>query len=232
MFELREYFKNQLVNENFVIDKTGVKTIEMVAAQFVASEQCIFGTYNEDYVRRELDWYKSESRNVYDIEPPVPEIWKQVADDRGNINSNYGWCVFSDENYNQYTRCVNELKRNRDTRRAVLIYTRPSIWIDFNENGRSDFICTNTCQYLIRNNKLISIVSMRSNDAWAGYRNDRAWQVYIQQRMANELSIDVGDLIWNAGSLHIYEKQFYLVDHYARTGEIAVLKNNYAGKWS
>ena len=209
--DVRKYFIDELASERFVTDKTGVKTIEMVAAQFVVDEPSIFGKVNEDYVRREMNWYKSMSRNVYDIEPPVPEIWKAVADKDGNINSNYGWCVYSEENYDQYNRCVAELKKNPDSRRAILIYTRPSIWVDFDENGRSDFICTNACQYLIRNNKLVSIVNMRSNDAIYGFKNDAAWQMYIHQQMADELGIETGDLIWNAGSLHVYQRHFDLV---------------------
>ena len=209
--DVRQYFIDELAAKRFVTDKTGVKTIEMVAAQFVVDEPSIFGKVNKDYVRREMDWYKSMSRNVYDIEPPVPEIWKSVADKDGNINSNYGWCVYSEENYNQYERLIDELKKNPDSRRAILIYTRPSIWVDFDEGGRSDFICTNACQYLIRDGKLVSIVSMRSNDAIYGFKNDAAWQMYIHQLIADELLVEKGDLIWNAGSLHVYERHFDLV---------------------
>ena len=209
--DVRQYFIDELAAEHFVTDKTGVKTIEMVAAQFVVDEPSIFGKVNEDYVRREMNWYKSMSRNVYDIEAPVPEIWKSVADKDGNINSNYGWCVYSEENYNQYERLIDELKKNPDSRRAILIYTRPSIWVDFDEGGRSDFICTNACQYLIRDGKLVSIVSMRSNDAIYCFKNDAAWQMYIHQQIANELDVETGDLIWNAGSLHVYERHFDLV---------------------
>ncbi len=209
--DVRQYFIDELAAERFVTDKTGVKTIEMVAAQFVVDEPSIFGKVNEDYVRREMNWYKSMSRNVYDIEAPVPEIWKSVADKDGNINSNYGWCVYSEENYNQYERLIDELKKNPDSRRAILIYTRPSIWVDFDEGGRSDFICTNACQYLIRDDKLVSIVNMRSNDAIYGFKNDAAWQMYIQDKIADELDVETGDLIWNAGSLHVYERHFELV---------------------
>lgn len=209
--DVRQYFIDELAAEHFVTDKTGVKTIEMVAAQFVVDQPSIFGKVNEDYVRREMNWYKSMSRNVYDIEPPVPEIWKSVADKDGNINSNYGWCVYSEENYNQYERLIDELKKNPDSRRAILIYTRPSIWVDFDEGGRSDFICTNACQYLIRDGKLVSIVNMRSNDAIYGFKNDAAWQMYIHQQIADELDVETGDLIWNAGSLHVYERHFELV---------------------
>jgi len=88
----------------------------------------------------------------------------------------------------------------------------------------SDFICTNTVQYFIRDNQLISLVSMRSNDAWAGYRNDFAWQKHVSELLLNELksrgmdNLTLGPIVWDAASLHVYERQFYLVEHFIETG--------------
>ena len=62
--DIRKYFMTALAYEEFVPDKTGVKTIEMIGAQFVADEPAIFGTVDEDYVKRELEWYRSMSLNV------------------------------------------------------------------------------------------------------------------------------------------------------------------------
>ena len=99
---IREYFCDALHHEDFVIDKTGVKTVEMIGAQFVADESLIFGGLNHDYIERELQWYKSMSLNVNDIPGKGPEIWKQVCDESGYIHSNYGWCEWSDKNGRQY----------------------------------------------------------------------------------------------------------------------------------
>ena len=55
---IRNIFKEKLQMEDFVIDKTGVKTIEIMNASFFANQPTIFGTVNEDYVQRELEWYK------------------------------------------------------------------------------------------------------------------------------------------------------------------------------
>ena len=93
--DIRKYFMTELAYENYVTDKTGVKTIEMIGAQFVADEPAIFGKVDEDYVKRELDWYRSMSLNVNDIPGGPPKIWQQVADKNGQINSNYGWCIWS-----------------------------------------------------------------------------------------------------------------------------------------
>jgi thymidylate synthase len=201
--------------DDYVIDKSGVKMLELIGATFLADKTAIIGTVNEEYVQRELDWYKSMSLNVNDIPPPVPAIWKAVADKDGLINSNYGYLIWSAENTFQYDHVLTELKTNPFSRRANMIYTRPTIWDEFNFNGRSDFICTDAVQYFIRKNKLIAHVRMRSNDAIFGYKNDFAWQKHVLDKLANDLSVPPGDIIWTAGSLHIYERHFHLLDVYA-----------------
>ena len=108
-----------------------------------------------------------------------------------------------------------------------MIYTNPKMHTQFKRKGMTDFVCTNTVQYVIRKNKLSAIVQMRSNDAWAGYRNDYAWQKYVLNKLAKDLNCKEGNIHWNAGSLHVYENQFYLLDHYLKTGEHEITKKQY-----
>ena len=229
---VRQEFARLYSEGKFVTDKSGVKTLEIIGASFWANSPIIFGAVNEDYVQRELNWYKSMSLNVNDISGGPPAIWKQVADKDGSINSNYGWCIYSHRNNYQFAHAVTELEDRPDSRRAIMIYTRPTMWGDHNRNGRSDFMCTNTVQYLIRDGKVHAIVNMRSNDAWAGYRNDYAWQVHVLKEVVEELnyrgkSYSMGEIFWNVGSLHIYERQFYLVDNYIKTRELSITKEEY-----
>lgn len=231
--DIREELADLYEREIFIRDKSGAKVVELINASFIADEDSIFGEINHDYVQRELEWYKSMSLNVNDIPGKVPEIWKQVADKDGFINSNYGWCIFSEENNFQFFHTVTELEDRPDSRRAIMIYTRPTMWGDHNKNGRSDFMCTNSVQYVIRDGDVHAIVNMRSNDAWAGYRNDFAWQKWVLEEVVSQLhdrgyEYGVGNIYWNVGSLHIYQRQFYLLDHYIQTGETSITKEKYA----
>jgi thymidylate synthase len=210
--DIRTYFKTELEKQNFVIDKTGCKMVEMVGASFLADEPAIFGTVNEDYVRREIQWYESQSLNVNDIPPPVPHIWKQVATPSGEINSNYGYLIYSGENCDQFMSCVEALKRDPYSRRAIMIYTRPSIQFEYNRAGMSDFICTNAHQYLIRDGKVHVVVTMRSNDVVFGYKNDWSWAKHVLNKVSKELDVPTGDIIWQVGSLHVYERHFGLIN--------------------
>ena len=211
VLDVRRDFLNLKKAGYYVTDKTGCKMLELRSASFVADEPAIFGTPNEDYIKREIEWYMTCSLNVNDIPGETPAIWKQVATKDGFINSNYGWCIFSHANGNQFHRVQNELAANPDSRRAVMIYTRPSMWDEYNKDGMSDFMCTNAVQYMIRHDQLEAHVQMRSNDVVFGYKNDYAWQKYVLEMLANSLEVRPSSIYWNVGSLHVYERHFHLV---------------------
>lgn len=222
--DIRNVFLEEYYKKNFVIDKTGVKTVEILGASFKADEDWILRTSDKEYIKKELRWYKSKSLNVNDIEPPIPKIWKDVAAKDGSINTNYGWCIFSKENGHQYENALNELIKNKFSRRASMIYNRPSIWYDYKINGMSDYICTYSNQFFIRDNKLISYYLMRSQDVVMGFNNDVAWARYVHQIMFYELKghypdLEIGDLLWSVGSLHVYETNFYCFEYYFKTGK-------------
>jgi thymidylate synthase len=154
----------------------------------------------------------------------TPLIWRQIASNLGEINSNYGYLFLSKENGSQLDSVVDHLIQDPGSRRAAAVYTNPFIHKQWNRDGMSDFICTNAVQYLIREGKLEVVVQMRSNDAIFGYRNDYAWQKYAQNLVldklaSNGLVYESGNIIWNAASLHIYKRHFELISNYSDSGD-------------
>jgi len=216
--DIRDQFIDLFTKEKYVTDKTDVKTLEIVGASFIADEETIFGSPNEEYIAREIEWYLSESLYVDDIPEKTPQIWKQISSGTGKINSNYGYLVFAEENYSQYMAVLKQLLVDPNSRRAVVIYQRPTMHLDFNVNGMSDFICTNAVQYMIRDNVVHSVVQMRSNDVVFGYRNDYAWQKFVLDYLVKDLNEDTnnnyssGDITWQVGSLHVYERHFKFIE--------------------
>lgn len=219
--DIREYFRNELKEERFTVDRNGHKTIEMLGASFIADEPAIFGTPNEDYIKNEIDWYLSQSTNINDIyvdgrEPP--KAWKMTADKNGEINSNYGHLIFSPIYYNQFFSAVTELIENPDSRRAIMIYNRPSMQFEYKDGGKNDFICTNAHTYYIRDNRLHVVVQMRSNDVVFGYKNDRAWAQYVLGMFQCNLiqagvHVKLGNIYWQVQNLHVYSRHFNLVNN-------------------
>ena len=223
--DIRKHFIGELYDKEFVIDRNGMTTIELLGASFLATEPSIFGIPNQEYIDQEIEWYKSQSTNVNDIrefEDP-PKAWEHSANKHGEINSNYGLLVFGDKYHDQYGQALDELIRNPDSRRASIIYNRPSIWLEYNENGKNDFICTNSVTYYIRDSILHAVVQMRSNDVVFGYKNDYAWQLEIMNKLVKDWNlcnfeeydtgrkISLGSMIWQVQNLHVYERHFHLV---------------------
>ena len=209
---IQQIIIDKYLDKDFVIDKTGVKTIEIIGATFIADKDFVIRKPAYEYIQRELEWYKSQSLYVDDIPGGAPQIWKDVSSDEGKINSNYGWCIYSEENGNQYKHVQRELRNNPNSRRATMIYNRPSMHLDYSRDGMSDFMCTYANTFYIRDGKLDSHYLMRSNDAVFGYNNDYAWARYVQNQLAEDLGIEVGDLIWTASNFHVYERHFNFIE--------------------
>lgn len=199
------------------------KTVEIQNAHFVCDKDWVIREPNYDYANREIEWYKSQSLFVEDIPGKTPAIWESCADEEGKINSNYGWCIWSNENGNQYKSCIRTLTIDPHSRQAVMLYTRPSMQNDSHKNGMRDFMCTFSTQMFLNdttdgNYTLKYIVYMRSNDAVFGFDNDVIWHKYVQNRMCEELSMKLGKEItpepieWNAASFHVYERHFKFLE--------------------
>ena len=98
-----------------------------------------------------------------------------------------------------------------------MIYNRPSMHQDYNRDGMNDFMCTFANSFFIRDNKLISHYIMRSNDAVFGYGNDVAWAMYVQKKLARDLEVLPGDLIWTSANIHVYERHFSALEKMIET---------------
>ena len=215
-------------NSQFVEDKSGVKIVELLDFHCTLDPTQNLLKFNgrstpEKYVKAELDWYLSLDRHVDEIGKSA-KIWTQVCSSEGLVNSNYGWCIYSEDNHSQYLNCMQQLIDNKSTRRAMMIYTRPEMQQDYCKDGMSDFICTNNVQCFIRDNKLIYIVNMRSNDAILGLFNDLEWHIYVYNQLLRDLRIvypelqaSTDGLYWNAASFHIYERHFDMLDKICET---------------
>ena len=227
-----EDIKNQFIekynNSEFRIignDVQQAKTIELQNVQFEVDKPWIIREPNYEYFEREFEWYKSESLNVNNIPGGAPEMWKRCATPLGYINSNYGWMIWSKDNDEQYEHCLQKLIEDPHTREACMIYNRPSMQNEYKKDGMHDFCCTYAVQCFLNENTdnnlhLKYIVYMRSNDAVFGFDNDALWHQKVQIMLADKLSqkealnkkIICDNIIWNTGSLHIYERHFKFLE--------------------
>jgi len=119
---------------------------------------------------------------------------------------------------------------DKNSRRATMIYNRPSMQTEYNKNGMNDFICTYYSAFFIRNNKLINIVTMRSNDAIYGFFNDFYWHCEVYKRLYADLlnkytGLEYDNMYWRADSFHVYERHFKLLEKIIKETEDENNKN-------
>ena len=153
-----------------------------------------------DYAEAEWKWYLSEDRNINklgEIYGKVPEIWKRMADNDGNVNSNYGWQWGRN---NQIDMVIAKLKHEENTRQACIsIYDGKEI-----SDYAFDTPCTHAIQFTIVHNRLDMCVTMRSNDLWYGFCNDQYCFSKLQDMIALELEIEPGVYYHFAHNMHLY----------------------------
>ena len=160
-----------------------------------------FRKWSKEYAQAEWQWYLSHDRRVKtlgEIYGKVPDIWNMMADENGEVNSNYGWQW---QREGQLDKVIEKLKSNPDTRHAVIsIYDGKEI-----NKYSKDTPCTYAVQFTIIDEKLNMSVYMRSNDLWFGFCNDQYQFSMLQQRVATELGIEVGWYYHHAHNMHLYK---------------------------
>lgn len=95
-------------------------------------------------------------------------------------------------------RAVSYLRKDPLSRRAAATMGH--------RGGDSTYPCTLSLSWLIRNDRLVAFVSMRSSDVWLGFPNDMYAFASIQHSMARLLGILPGAMHISANSLHLYER--------------------------
>lgn|SRR5574344_69928 len=196
-------------------------TVELINVNLTlspkASNMDLLRKYKYDYLKKENKWYLSQSLSIDGYMDDI-SIWKQCAskDDKHEVNSNYGYLVYSEKNFNQFKNAQGKLMENSGTREAMVIFTRPSIHYDATYNGKHDFICTNYYHFFIRKNKLEMILSQRSCDFCTGFPFDYAWACYVYYDMLIGLkekypNLEEGNIMYNIDSCHLYRRSFGLL---------------------
>lgn len=112
--------------------------------------------------------------------------------------------------YNQIDECRKRLIEDPYTRQAII-----SIWDPARDNviGSKDYPCNNWLHFIIRDNQLHLNVSIRSNDIWFGFSHADffIWSM-LQEMMAHWVGVEIGDILWNATSFHLYKAQWDKVE--------------------
>ena len=160
------------------------------------------------YAIGEMLWYLSGNNSLKEIQKYSKNGWDRMSDDGVTVNSNYGYCIKHKFGFDQWEFVKNELKKNPNSRRAVIHIKEAS------DKESKDINCTVCLQFFIRNNKLHMTTYMRSNDLWMGFPYDVFQFTNMQVLMSMELGVELGTYTHISGSLHLYKRNLVKVDEH------------------
>ena len=163
---------------------------------------------------------------AYDLQRYVMELVDGILD----FKINAGWDYTYHDRFSRYMPFViDELKRNRESRRAVI-----AIRDNEKDSNSNDPACMQSIQYFIRNNKLDCMIYFRSNDLPEAFFFNAFGLIILQEKIANELGVGIGTYTHRSNSMHCYEKDFKLLENYAkaiREKQSDELCYNYKDDW-
>ena len=197
-----EYLHDRIIQDG--VDFAGTKALFNVGVYITDSQDNKIinreRNWKEDYAEAEWQWYLSGDNHIKtlgDIYGKVPAIWKRMADDKGYVNSNYGWQW---QRQNQIDHVINLLKYNPDTRQAAISIYDCKEYKEYT----NDTPCTYAVQFTMLHGRLDMCVTMRSNDLWFGFCNDQYCFSKLQKMVSDELNIEPGVYYHFAHNMHLY----------------------------
>jgi thymidylate synthase len=177
-------------NQSFTIEDPLDKVIKTPVRKF-----------NQDYAEYEWHWYQNGNRDASEIAERA-KIWKQMmVPGTTEVNSNYGYFW----NYNnQLVKVIDELKRNKETRRAIVVhYILHEI-----DRYKYDTPCNDVLNFYIKDDKLHMTVFARSIDLVFGFCNDQYTFAKLMEHVSRKTKYPVGQMHWFITNLHVYPRHY------------------------
>ena len=177
-------------NVSFTIDNPSDKVITTPQRKF-----------NQEYAEYEWHWYLKGNRDASEIAERA-KIWKQMmVPYTTEVNSNYGYFW----NYNnQLNKVVEELKRNKETRRAIVVH----YILHELDRYKYDTPCNDVLNFYIKDDKLHMTVFARSIDLVFGFCNDQYTFAKLMDHVSKKIKYPVGQMHWFITNLHIYPRHY------------------------
>lgn len=190
-----------------------LKTWESPCTDFVDRK------FNLAYAKSEVVWYLGADKFDRSIDERS-SMWPKLVQPDGSYFSNYGQYIFGE---GQFDWVVDELTRDRDSRRASIILLKKEHAFADNK----DMVCTYSMNFRIRSGTLNVSVNMRSNDAVFGTTND-VFSFFVVHRMVlaalwfgGYRELNPGSYVHKVDSLHVYERHWNMIESIVSKGEAA-----------
>lgn len=195
----------ELIGVNFVITKPWLQKREMLEFLFKDEAQRI-----EDYCKQEiLDRVDRRGLNPGNSYKIRMDLWQKLMSKKENDKFDY---TYSERiNYSrQLDNAIAALKDDEHSRRAMIMIFKPEDTME-SSGFQTRIPCSVSYQFLIRNNKLMVLYYIRSNDYFKHFAIDiwltQAIQEYVWTQLQDTYpGLKIGPLNYYAGSFHAYHE--------------------------
>ncbi len=165
----------------------------------------------------ELLWFlKGETNINYLLENNVT-IWNEWADSEGNLGPVYGkqwrsWPTADGRQIDQISLLIDQIRQKPNSRRLIVsawnVADLPDESIKPQDNVSQGKMALAPChvlfQFYVANNKLSCQLYQRSCDTFLGLPFNIASYALLTHMLAQQCDLEVGELIWTGGDVHLY----------------------------
>lgn len=209
MKQYHDLLKHVLSEGTVKSDRTGTGTISVFGYQMRFDLQKGFPllTTKKLHTRsifHELLWFLKGETNIAYLKENKVSIWDEWADENGNLGPVYGkqwrsWEAADGTTIDQISNVINEIKKNPDSRRLLVVAFNPS---DINKMALPP--CHAFFQFYVAAGKLSCQLYQRSADIFLGVPFNIASYALLVHMVAQVCDLEVGEFIHTLGDAHIY----------------------------
>jgi thymidylate synthase len=166
----------------------------------------------------ELLWFLKGDTNIKYLQENGVKIWDAWADENGDLGPVYGhqWRNWNNEEIDQISELIKELKINPNSRRMLVSAWNPSVLPDttksFDENVGNNKAALPPChaffQFYVSEGKLSCQLYQRSADIFLGVPFNIASYALLTMMIAQVCDLEPGEFIHTFGDAHIYNNHF------------------------
>jgi thymidylate synthase len=210
--------KKILAKGNTKSDRTGTGTVSLFGEEMrfdLAKGFPLLTTKSVHFksVVGELLWFLRGDTNIKFLQDNGIKIWDawSVNDDVGKMYG-YQWRnnktlkytekldAYYENEHDQIAQLIYDIKQNPDSRRLLV-----SAWNVGELNAMALAPCHYSFQCYVSNGKLSMLVNQRSADMFLGVPFNIASYALLTHMLAQVCKLEVGELIWRGGDVHIYQ---------------------------
>lgn len=190
-------------------DRTGTGTLSIFGYQmrFNLAEGFPLVTTKKCHLRsiiHELLWFLKGETNIRYLKENKVSIWDEWADADGNLGPVYGkqwrsWQTPSGETIDQIQKVIEQIKKNPDSRRHLVVAYNPS---DVDQMALPP--CHAFFQFYVANGKLSCQLYQRSADVFLGVPFNIASYALLTHMVAQVTGLIPGDFVHTFGDAHLY----------------------------